>query len=103
MSYLKPGTRCVLVGGCPENIGLIVEVLEHIGLYPPCADAYKISTVSGRLFPQFWNENGLLITGFADECFTDRHKLCPLVDPKEESESRETDVEIGRASCRERV
>ena len=101
MSHLKLGTRCVIVGGCPKNIGLIVEVLEHIGLYPPCADAYKIRTVSGRPFPQFWNEKGLLITGFSDECFTDRHKLCPLVDPKEESQTRETGVEDERIQKRE--
>ena len=48
MSSLKPGTLCVIIGGCPENIGLIVEVLEHIGPYPPRSDAYSIRTVTGR-------------------------------------------------------
>ena len=44
MEALKPGTLCVIVGGCPENIGLVVEVLEHIGAEPPRADAYLIRT-----------------------------------------------------------
>ena len=26
MSDLKPGALCVIVAGCPENIGMIVEV-----------------------------------------------------------------------------
>ena len=66
MSYLKPGTLCVIVGGCPENIGLIVEVLAHIAPY--------------------------LISGSSDRAITDRYKLRPLVDPKEESKIRETEV-----------
>lgn len=33
MSHLKPGTLCVIVGGCPENLGLIVEVVCHLGAH----------------------------------------------------------------------
>ena len=102
MSHLKPGTRCVIVGGCPENIGLIVEVLEHIEPYSFSFDKYSIRTVSGRPFPQLWTVKGLLISdGNSNKCFTDRHKLRPLVDPEEESELRETDVEDVRSKKRE--
>ena len=31
MSYLKPGTLCVIVAGCPANIGIVVEVLAYLG------------------------------------------------------------------------
>ena len=40
MSLLKPGTRCVIIAGCPENIGLVVEVIERLGAYEDRADAY---------------------------------------------------------------
>ena len=42
MSLLKPGTRCVIIAGCPENIGLVVEVIERLGAYDGRADAYYI-------------------------------------------------------------
>jgi len=82
MSYLKPGTLCVKVGGCPKNIGLFVKVLVHPGPCSPHADIYQIRTVSGRFFPQVWDLEGHLINGSSNECFTDRHQLRPLVDPK---------------------
>ncbi len=88
MSLLKPGTLCVIVGGCPENIGLIVEVLAHLGPRPPRADAYSIRTSSGRPFPQLWGLGGRLERGYTNEAITDRHKLAPLVDSKDESEVR---------------
>lgn len=101
MSFLKQGTRCVIVGGCPENIGLIVEVVAHIGPFPPRADAYRIRTVSGRSFPQHWDSEGNLIIGYSDRVITDRHKLRPLVDPKDESEVDDTDIENVRNRDRE--
>lgn len=85
MEALKPGTLCVIVGGCPENIGLVVEVLEHIGTYPPRADAYLIRTASGRKFPQLkMGTNEKLARGTSNEAITDRHKLRPLVDIKDD-------------------
>lgn len=78
MSSLKPGTLCIIVGGCPENIGLIVEVLWHIGPYHPRADAYEIRTISGRPFHQLWNPGGELVRGKSNVCITDRHKLRSL-------------------------
>ncbi|MCX7166633.1 MAG: hypothetical protein NTV11_10210 [Rhodocyclales bacterium] len=93
MSILKPGTRCIIVGGCPENIGLIVEVLEHLGPCPPRADAYLIRTLTGRSFPQLKIETGrtvVLVSGTSNEAITDRHKLRPLVDPKDDAKVRKT-------------
>lgn len=83
MTTLKPGTLCVIVGGCPENIGLVVEVLQHIGPYPPRADAYQIRTVTGRNFPQLKvGPFDRLAPGSSTEAITDRHKLRPLGDDK---------------------
>jgi hypothetical protein len=91
MSALKPGMLCVIIGGCPKNIGLIVEVLEHIGPYPPRSDAYSIRTVTGRNFPQLKiGEDKRLESGSFTEAITDRHKLRPLVGPKDDPE--ETDA-----------
>lgn len=84
MEVLKPGTLCVIVGGCHENIGLVVEVLEHLGPYESRANAYRIRTASGRVFPQFrLEEDGGLIPGYSSEAITDRHKLRPLVEADE--------------------
>ena len=33
MPALKPGTLCVIIAGCPENIGMVVEVIQHVGQY----------------------------------------------------------------------
>ena len=77
---LRPGTRCVIVAGCPENIGVVVEVIAHLGLYEGRADAYYIQTVSGRHFHQLWDGNDLL-RGSSNRAVTERFKLRPLVDP----------------------
>lgn len=88
MSALKPGTLCVIVGGCPENIGMIVEVISHLGPYPPRSDAYHIVTVTGRLFPQLRNDStGALVAGYTEHAITDRHKLRPLPDVKDETDA----------------
>lgn len=89
MEMLKPGTLCVIVGGCPENIGLIVEVLEHIGPRPPRDDAYRIRTVTGRNFPQLKvGHPERLAPGHSPEAITDRHKLRPLVEGKSDEARR---------------
>ena len=85
MSILKLGTRCVIVAGCPENIGLIVEVTKRLGAHGGRADAYGIKTVTGRQFHQLWDGDDL-VRGFSDEAVTDRHKLRPLVEPKDKPE-----------------
>ena len=83
MSGLKPGTLCVIVAGCPENIGMVVEVVRHLGRYEGREDAYFIRTTTGRHFHQLWSGNDLL-RGQSDECITDRHKLRPLVGGEDE-------------------
>ena len=91
MSALKPRILCVIIGGYPKNIGLIAEVLEHIGPYPPRSDAYSVRTVTGRKFPQLKiGEDERLEPGSFTEAITDRHKLRPLVAPKDDPE--ETDA-----------
>ena len=91
MSLLKPGTRCVIIAGCPENIGLVVEVIKRLGAYDGRADAYYIRTTSGRKFHQLWHGNDLH-RGASDKCITDRHKLRPLIDTKVEAEERQVEV-----------
>jgi hypothetical protein len=88
MSILKPGTLCVIIAGCPENIGLVVEIIQHLGPYEDRDDAYYIRTTTGRPFFQLWSGNDLL-RGNSNECITDRHKLRPLIDPKEIEELRD--------------
>jgi len=78
MSILKKGTLCVIIGGCPENIGMIVEVLEHLGIYEDREDAYLIQTVTGRNLHQLWSDNELL-RNHSTEAVTDRYKLRPLL------------------------
>lgn len=92
MSFLKPGSLCVIVAGCPENIGLVVEVIRHLGRYEGRADAYLIKTVTGRPFHQVWSGRDLL-RGHSDECITDRHKLRPLIDPRDDEERRDVAVD----------
>jgi hypothetical protein len=87
MSALKPGTLCVIVGGCPENLGMIVEVVAHLGRVPPREDAYRIVNVTGRVFPQLRNSfTGELFAGYTKYAITDRHKLRPLPDVKDETD-----------------
>jgi hypothetical protein len=90
MAALKPGTHCIIIAGCPENIGLIVEVVEHLGRYRDREDAYCVRTVSGRPFKQLWLGKRLM-PGDSNECITDRHKLRPLVDTDQE----DLDSDIG--------
>jgi hypothetical protein len=88
MSYLKPGTKCVIVAGCPENIGVIVEVIGRVYSRKPGDEACLIKTVSGRPFHQLWEGNDLL-RGDSDQAITDRFKLRPLVFPKDDHQTAE--------------
>jgi len=83
MSLLKPGTRCVIVAGCRENIGLVVQVIEHLGAIEGTQDAYFIRTVTGRPFQQL-RHGGDLLRNMSNEAITERYKLRSLVDPKVE-------------------
>jgi len=84
MSRLKPGTLCVIVAGCPENIGLVVEVVSRIGKYGYSEDAYQIKTVTSRKFNQLWLGFNA-VKGFSTEAITDRHKLRPLANLGDET------------------
>ena len=93
MSAIKKGTLCIIIGGCPENIGMLVEVTAHLGKYGEREDAYEIKTVTGRNFNQLWMGNSL-IKGFDQMAITDRHKLRPLKDgDPQNSENRLEDEE----------
>jgi hypothetical protein len=99
MSILGRGQKCVIVGGCPENIGLVVDVICRIGSHQGREDAYWIRTVSGRPFHQLWIDEELQ-RGSSSEAITDRHKLRPLVDPKDDvsdawaSEIKTKEIEV---------
>lgn len=93
MSILKPGTLCIIIGGCPQNIGMVVQVIEHLGRHYEREDAYCIKTVTGRKFKQLWI-NGRLTAGYADEAVTDRHKLRPLVASDEKFEELSIEHEL---------
>jgi hypothetical protein len=93
MAALKPGTLCVIIAGCPENIGMVVEVIRHIGVYEDRQDAYWIKTTSGRHFHQLWSGNDLL-RGQSDECITDRHKLRPLVGGEDDGRDEVVEHEL---------
>ncbi len=79
MAALKKGTICIIIAGCPENIGMLVEVIAHLGTYGEREDAYEIKTITGRNFNQLWNGSNL-IKGYSKIAITDRHKLRPLED-----------------------
>ena len=85
MKSINPGTLCLIIAGCPENIGSIVEVVKHLGPYGDRRDAYLIKTISGRKFNQLWIE-GALLKGNSCRAVTDRHKLRPISDDNQNSE-----------------
>jgi hypothetical protein len=71
--------------GVPGELGLIVEVVYRLG---PCAgyrDGYRIRTVSDRPFAQL-RMGGELRRGTSNVCLTERHKLRPLVEDKDEAD-----------------
>ena len=76
-SAINKGTLCIIIGGCPENIGIIVEVVAHLGCYGKRRDAYEIKTVTGNKFNQLWDDNNL-VNGYSTTAITDRHKLHPI-------------------------
>ncbi len=97
MSYLKPGTLCMTVGGTGENAGRIVRVIRYTGKHhfsPRVVHGYIVRTVSGRPFAstrKYFPEERVL--HFEDnECVADRSNLRPLVDTSIEAEMRETEA-----------
>lgn len=97
MSVLSTGQRCIVVEGCPKNIGLLVEVVQHLGQYKGYVDCYKIVTTSGRPFPQLWadDEQARTVSGISRYALTERRKIRPLLDlPKWAARER---AELSRA------
>ena len=68
----------MIVAGYPENIGLIVVTVDHLGAHGGREDAYLIVTLSGRPFAQLKHGKRML-KGDSNEAITDRYKLRPLV------------------------
>ncbi len=89
MSAIKKGTLCIIIGGCPENIGMIVEVVAHLGCFGKRSDAYEIRTVTGKKFNQLWDGNKL-VDGYSETAITDRHKLRPISD--DDSDNNEIEL-----------
>lgn len=78
-SVLKPGTVCVAVDGCAQNVGLLVKVVEHIGQFRIFPDVYLVKTLSGRVFNQVvqdWKP----VKSSATVQYAQRHQLAPIVD-----------------------
>lgn len=98
MTELKPRTLCIIIAGCPENIGLVVEVIKRIGPTYGYKDAYKIKTVTGKNFAQLWTASNTLVRGSSSECITERHKLRPLVeDASSDEQGQEVSINKGWA------
>lgn len=93
MSILNKGQRCIVVEGCPKNIGLLVEVVEHLGKYGDYQDAYEIVTLSGRPFPELWADETRTRTvpGVSPYACTERYKIRPLLDLPDESDHKLTE------------
>jgi len=89
MSAIKKGTLCIIIGGCPENIGMIVEVVAHLGCYGQRSDAYEIRTVTSKKFNQLW-DGDKLVDGYSETAITDRHKLRPISD--DDSDNNEIEL-----------
>lgn len=88
MSVLNRGQRCIVVEGCPKNIGLLVEVVAHLGEIDDYQDCYKIVTVSRRCIPELWADaaHSRTVPGKSPYAYTERYKIRPLVDlPLEEA------------------
>jgi len=96
MSILKRGQRCIVVEGCPKNIGLIVEVINHLGNVEGYQDCYAIMTVSGRPFPELWADatHSRTVPGVSSNAMTERYKIRPLIDLSSESDLNQNKQEL---------
>lgn len=96
MSVLNKGQRCIVVEGCPKNIGLLVEVVEHLGQYEEYADCYEIVTISGRPFPQLWANasHTRTVPGVSPCALTERYKIKPLLDFPEGADEVRTECSL---------
>lgn len=92
MSILKKGQRCMVIKGCPKNLGLLVEIVRHIGAALDYRDGYEIITLSRRPFPELWGDQTRTwtVSGASAYALTERNKLQPLPDLSNETHSKQT-------------
>lgn len=88
MSFLKPGTLCITVGGSGENAGRIVRVIRYTGPHKfdsRVVEGYLVETVSGRLFTSVkeYEPEEIVSRLKYNTCTADRKNLRPLVDIEE--------------------
>lgn len=67
----------MIVEGCPQNIGQIVEVVTHIGPFRVFNDVYVVKTASGSPFKQVVS-GWLTEPGKSAVQYAQRHQLKPL-------------------------
>ena len=96
MSVLNRGQRCIVIAGCPKNIGILVEVLDHLGEVDNYQDCYEIVTISGRFFPELWADETRTRTvpGVSSIALTERYKIRPLIDLPSTADANQELVEI---------
>ncbi len=96
MSVLNRGQRCIVIAGCPKNIGVLVEILDHLGGVDNYQDCYEIVTISGRPFPELWADDTRTRTvpGVSSIALTERHKLRPLIDLPSTADANQTKQEL---------
>ena len=77
MSVLNKGQRCIVIAGCPKNIGILVEILDHLGEVENYQDCYEIVTISGRPFPELWADgtHTRTVPGVSSIAMTERYKI----------------------------
>jgi hypothetical protein len=96
MSVLNRGQRCIVIAGCPKNIGTLVEILDHLGEVDNYQDCYEIVTISGRPFPELWADGTRTRTvpGVSSIALTERYKIRPLIDLPSNADANQTKQEL---------
>ena len=96
MSVLNKGQRCIVIAGCPKNIGVLVEVLDHLGGVDNYQDCYEIVTISGRPFPELWADgtHTRTVPGVSSIAMTERYKIRDLPSTADANQTKQELVEI---------
>ena len=96
MSVLNKGQRCIVIAGCPKNIGILVEVIDHLGEVGDYQDCYEIVTISGRPFPELWADgtHTRTVPGVSSIAMTERYKIRPLIDLPSTADANQTKQEL---------
>jgi len=85
MSYLKPGTICIAIGGSGVNAGRIVRVIEFTGEHefdPRVTEGYLIEALNSRPFTTrvYRSPGDWALIHTDTRAIADRRRLRPLVD-----------------------